>query len=99
MPNFAKLEDEMKSHGWKLEVADGFIRTPAVVGFFQERIDKLMEAVSQPERVKACLVLSRPFQAADEELTATLKLRRRHVIAKFEPQLAALYIGNSEKCS
>ncbi|HEY3968940.1 MAG TPA: long-chain fatty acid--CoA ligase [Planctomycetaceae bacterium] len=91
VPNFAKLADEQAAHGWKIDVADGFIRTPAIVAFFQARIDKLMEAVSQPERVKACLVLSRPFQVADEELTATLKLRRRHIIAKFEPHLAALY--------
>jgi long-chain acyl-CoA synthetase len=97
VPNFAKLEEEMNSHGWKVEVADGFIRTPAVLAFYQGRIDKLMEAVSQPERVKACLVLSRPFQVADEELTATLKLRRRHIIGKFEPQLAALYEAN--RCS
>lgn len=94
VPNFARLDEEQAAHGWHLDVADGFIRTPAVVAFFQARIDKLMEVVSQPERVKACLVLSRPFQVADEELTATLKLRRRHVISKFEPQLAALYDAN-----
>jgi long-subunit acyl-CoA synthetase (AMP-forming) len=52
-----------------------------------------MEPVSQPERVKKCLLLARPFQVADEELTATLKIRRRHILAKFEPQLAALYEG------
>ena len=94
VPNFSKLEDEVNSQGWKLEVVDGFIRTPAVLAFYQARIDQLMEAVSQPERVKSCLLLSRPFQAADEELTATLKLRRRHIIAKFEPQIAALYKRN-----
>ena len=98
VPNFAKLEEETKSHGWKLEVVDGFIRTPAVLQFFQARIDALMQAVSQPERVKACLILSRPFQVADDELTATFKLRRRHIIAKFEPQLAALY-EHERSCS
>lgn len=91
VPNFAKLAEERAAHGWNIEVADDFIRTPAVVDFFQARIDKLMEAVSRPERVKACLVLSRPFQVADEELTATLKLRRRHVTGKFEQHLAKLY--------
>ena len=97
VPNFPRLEEEINSHGWKLEVADGFIRTPAVLEFYQGRIDKLMEAVSQPERVKSCLVLSRPFQVADDELTATLKLRRRHILGKFEPQLETLYEGN--RCS
>ncbi len=91
VPNFDKLKDHSNGQGWSLETNDNFIRTPAVVEFYQQRIDKLMEAVSQPERVKKCLLLSRPFQVADDELTATLKLRRRHILAKFEPQLAALY--------
>jgi long-subunit acyl-CoA synthetase (AMP-forming) len=52
-----------------------------------------MQKVCQPERVKKFLVLARPFQAADEELTATMKIRRRHIVKKFEPQLAALYDG------
>jgi long-chain acyl-CoA synthetase len=91
VPNFGKLEEEQAAHHWKLEIADDFIVTQAVVDFFQARIDKLMEAVSQPERVKACLVLSRPFQVSDEELTATLKLRRRYIIGKFETHLAEIY--------
>lgn len=91
VPNFAKLEDRCTAQSWKLETAADFICTPAVVDFYQQRIDKLMEPVSPPERVKKCLILARPFQVADEELTATLKLRRRHILAKFEPQLAALY--------
>jgi long-chain acyl-CoA synthetase len=93
VPNFPKLEAECVSRGWKREVAGEFIGSRSIVEFFQQRVDKVMEPVSQPERVKKCLLLARPFQAADEELTATLKVRRRHIIAKFEPQLAALYIG------
>ncbi|MBS0263960.1 MAG: long-chain fatty acid--CoA ligase [Planctomycetes bacterium] len=91
VPNFAKLAAEQQARGWSLDTVDEFIQTPAIIDFFQSRIDALMEAVSQPERVKACLVLARPFQMADEELTATLKLRRRHVVAKFERQLELLY--------
>ncbi len=50
-----------------------------------------MQKVSNPERVKKFLVLDRPFQLDADELTATLKVRRNHIIRKFEPQLAALY--------
>jgi long-chain acyl-CoA synthetase len=95
VPNFAKLEAECASKGWSLDVSDSFIRTNAVLDFYQQRIDRMMESVSQPERVKKFLLLARPFQVADGELTATLKLRRRHIIGKYEPQLAALY----EECS
>ena len=50
-----------------------------------------MQAVSSPERVKRCLVLEKPFGLEDNELTATLKVRRRHIIAKYEEQLSAFY--------
>jgi long-chain acyl-CoA synthetase len=96
VPNFAKLEEECAAQGWKLEMADSFIETPAVRDFYQERVNKVMAPVSQPERVKKCLLMARPFQACDDELTATLKVRRRHIIKKFEPQLAALYVGERD---
>ncbi len=93
VPNFPKLESECSAKGWQLDVAEGFIRNPAVIDFYQQRVDQVMKPVSQPERVKKCLLLARPFQVADEELTATLKLRRRHILSKFERHLAALYEG------
>ena len=36
-----------------------------------------MQPVSQPERVKKFLLLKEPFKLEAEELTATLKVRRR----------------------
>ena len=53
----------------------------------------LFRSVSQPERVKRCLLLDKPFQLADDELTATMKVRRRHILAKYERELSALYDG------
>jgi long-chain acyl-CoA synthetase len=96
VPNFPKLEEECATRGWAIEKADGFIVTAAIGSFYQDIINRVMQPVSQPERVKKCLIMARPFQACDDELTATLKVRRRHIIKKFEPQLAALYVGERE---
>ncbi len=68
-----------------------FIELPAVLDFFEDRVNLLMESVSQPERVKKFLLLARPFELANDELTATLKVRRSFVIAKHEQSLAAIY--------
>ncbi len=75
--------------GWKVE--KGFVITPALIDLIQSRIDDVMQVVSQPERVKKCLLLQHPFQQAADELTATMKVRRRHILAKYESVLAALY--------
>ena len=91
VPNFENLHEMADELNCSIDVDDGFIQNQPIIDFYQERIDALMQAVSQPERVRKFLLLARPFQVEDDELTATLKVRRRHIIGKYEAQLAALY--------
>lgn len=95
VPSFAVLEAECAAHGWKLDKTGDLIQTPEILGYYQQKVDRLMESVSQPERVKKVLLMSRPFRIADGELTATLKLRRRHILGEFESQLSSLYESSS----
>ncbi len=91
VPNFEQLKQKAAELKCKIESnADGFI-DGACHDFLAQRIDAVMQNVSNPERVKKFLVLDRPFQLDADELTATLKVRRNHIIRKFERQLAALY--------
>jgi long-chain acyl-CoA synthetase len=92
VPNFEQLRAKAAELKCQIESSpDGFLRTPCLNEFFGQRIDAVMQEVSNPERVKRFLVLDRPFQLDADELTATLKVRRNHIIGKFEHQLAALY--------
>ncbi len=91
VPNEALLRAEAEKLGCGWKVSDGFVTTSALTDFMQSRIDVVMEVVSQPERVKRCLLLDKPFQLAEDELTATMKVRRRHILSKYERELAALY--------
>ncbi len=92
VPNFEQLKAKAAELKCPLEsTPEGFLKTPCLNEFFSQRIDAVMQEVSNPERVKKFLVLDRPFQLDADELTATLKVRRNHIIGKFEPQLAALY--------
>ncbi len=91
VPNFERLQAAVSERGGSVEVTGEFITDSISRGILEERVAAVMQQVSQPERVKKFIVLARPFAVADEELTATLKVRRRHIIQKYEPQLAALY--------
>lgn len=91
VPNEVSLKAEAQKFGCDWDVANGFVTTPMLIDFIQSRIDSVMQVVSQPERVKRCLLLEKPFQLAADELTATMKVRRRHILAKYERELAALY--------
>ena len=91
VPSFEKLQTLADKNGWTIESDADFITTPEVLTFLKERVEAVMQQVSQPERVKKFLALARPFQVEDDELTATLKVRRRHIISRYEEHLAALY--------
>ena len=90
-PDFGRLQTVANERNVELTTDDEFLTAPELLAFFEERIQLVMEQVSQPERVKKFLLLARPFQVSDGELTATLKVRRRHIIDRYEEQLAALY--------
>jgi long-chain acyl-CoA synthetase len=91
VPSFEKLQTLADENGWTIESDDDFITTPEALTFLEQRVEAVMQQVSQPERVKRFLALARPFQVEDDELTATLKVRRRHIISRYEEHLAALY--------
>jgi len=91
VPNFERLHAAVAERGGLVAVTGEFITDEASLTILNERVSAVMQQVSQPERVKKFLILARPFAVADEELTATLKVRRRHIIAKYESLLAALY--------
>jgi long-chain acyl-CoA synthetase len=98
VPHFAFLEQEARRNGWPWTPGGEWIDEPAVMAFLQERVDRLMQELSQPERVKKFLVRGRPFRQDSDELTATLKIRRRHIIQKFQEPLDALYAGPADSC-
>ena len=91
VPILDSLTTKADELGCEIETKGEFITTPQLLDFLAERVAAVMEQVSQPERVKRFLVLSRPFQVDDDELTATLKVRRRFIISKYEEHLSKLY--------
>ncbi len=91
VPNFAALSATAAELGCPIDVEDDIIRSGPIRDFFAERVDRIMEAVSQPERVRAFLLLGRPLRVEAGELTATLKVRRREILRSYEGRLEALY--------
>jgi long-chain acyl-CoA synthetase len=57
----------------------------------KSEIDNLGREFKGYEAIRSFVVISEPFTAANDMLTPTLKLKRRNILAKYEPQLQALY--------
>lgn len=91
VPNLPAVEAKVLDLGGSLDVADGLIQSEPVRAFLTDRINRIMRAVSQPERVRGFLLLARPFSLADGELTATLKIRRRYILDKYKNLIDHMY--------
>ena len=92
VPNLEGLRAEARALGCALEFDGELIATPALLDFLAARVERRMQAVSKPERVKAFLLLDRPFSVEAEELTPTQKVRRAEILNKFRDRLDALYM-------
>ena len=83
--NFAQDHDEHFSNYASLT------RAPAVRALIQDEIDKVNRKFARVEQVKKFWLLEQQLSAEDEELTPTMKLKRKLVQQKYASQIDAMY--------
>jgi long-chain acyl-CoA synthetase len=66
-------------------------RAPEIQGLIQEEIDRVNRKFARVEQVKKFFLLDTQLTAEDEELTPTMKLKRKLVQQKYAPQIEAMY--------
>jgi len=66
-------------------------RAPEVQALIQSEIDRVNRKVARVEQVKRFFLLDTQLSAEDEELTPTMKLKRKLVQQKYAPQIEAMY--------
>jgi long-chain acyl-CoA synthetase len=64
---------------------------PQILGMAQAAVDAANERLARPEQVKKWALLPTEWTAESEELTPTLKLKRRVVNTNYADQISALY--------
>ncbi len=66
-------------------------RAPEVQALIQAEIDRVNGKFARVEQIKKFFLLDTQLSAEDEELTPTMKLKRKLVQVKYEPQIEAMY--------
>ena len=66
-------------------------RAPEVRALIQGEIDKVNTKFARVEQIKKFHLLESQLTAEDEELTPTMKLKRKLVQQKYAPQIEAMY--------
>ncbi|MEY4977969.1 MAG: hypothetical protein RLZZ352_239 [Pseudomonadota bacterium] len=66
-------------------------RAPEVQELIQKEIDRVNHKLARVEQIKKFFLLDTQLSAEDEELTPTMKLKRKLVEKKYSPQIEAMY--------
>jgi long-chain acyl-CoA synthetase len=80
-----------QKHGIEFTDLADLARNPRILALVQQSVDAANERLSRPEQVKKWELLPTEWTAESEELTPTLKLKRRVVHAKYQDVLDRLY--------
>jgi long-chain acyl-CoA synthetase len=68
-------------------------RSPEILELIQSEVDRVNKQFARVEQVKKFFLLDRQLTAEDEELTPTMKLKRKLVQTKYAEQIEAMYRG------
>jgi long-chain acyl-CoA synthetase len=68
-------------------------RAPEIQDLIQAEIDRVNQQFARVEQVKKFFLLDKQLTAEDEELTPTMKLKRKLVQQKYAEQIEAMYRG------
>lgn len=80
-----------KEHNLSGTTPTELAQDPTIQAELQKSIDHANAAVSKAEAIRKFTVLSRDFTMEDDELTPSLKVRRKQVSEHFADDIAALY--------
>ena len=86
-----------KQHGIEFTSTAELARRPEVVAEVQKAVDECNRHVAQVEAVRRVAILPVEWTAESEELTPTLKLKRRVVHDKYAQQIEAMYATSARE--
>ncbi|MDN5858119.1 MAG: AMP-binding protein [Pseudonocardia sp.] len=69
---------------------------PEVVALVQDVIDEVNAGLAQVETIKRCTLLTKELDHEDGELTATLKVKRAALTARFRAEIESMYAGAAQ---
>jgi len=91
VPSFSFLKDYCKRKGIPYESQEKVIKEEKVIARIKKEVDKYNEGFGSWEQVKRFELLPTELSIDGGELTPTLKLRRKPILAKYNEQLIKIY--------
>lgn len=94
-PNLAALKGWAKGQGVQTEDPALLVKHAKVIKAYQEIVDRVNQQLANFESIKRICVVPEEWSVETEELTPSLKLKRRVVEKKYASQIADFYMDEA----
>ncbi|MEG9488472.1 long-chain fatty acid--CoA ligase [Mannheimia indoligenes] len=91
VPCFDSLEEYAKKLNIRYQDRLELIKNAEVVKMFEQRINELQKDLASFEQIQKFTLLSQAFTTKMEEITPTLKLRRKVILERYKEQIEQMY--------
>jgi long-chain acyl-CoA synthetase len=91
VPSFPALEEYARRGNIPFASREDLVRHPAIIQFYEERIRENTRDLARYEMVQKFLLLPRPFTQEAEEITPTMKLKRKVINQHYGELIETMY--------
>jgi long-chain acyl-CoA synthetase len=91
VPHFNRLEAYAREHAIPFQSRQELVRRPEIQRFLQEQVDELNRDLPPYEKIRQIAILPEEFSINSGELSATLKIKRWVVEAKYRDLIEEIY--------
>ncbi|MDA9556303.1 long-chain fatty acid--CoA ligase [Vibrio sp.] len=91
VPCFEALQSIAEQHGLSISDKKMLLESSVVIDFFKHKIDELQQELASFEQVKHFALLSSDFSIDNDELTPTMKLKRRNIESNYAELIESMY--------
>src|SRR4029077_673113 len=92
VPNFDKLERDAKAMGVTFRSREDLVANDRVRELYQREIDRFNSNLDRQEKIRRFALLPRDFTIDEDEITPSLKVKRKMIDKKYKDVIDKLYI-------
>jgi long-chain acyl-CoA synthetase len=96
VPNFEKLERDAQGLGIAFNSRDELVSNDRVVALMQEELDRFNQNLDRQEKIRRFKLLPRDFTIEDDEITPSLKVKRKNIDTKYKHLIDEMYVDEDK---
>ncbi|HEV3485971.1 MAG TPA: long-chain fatty acid--CoA ligase, partial [Vicinamibacterales bacterium] len=91
VPNFEKLQRDAAALGVQANSPEELVKNEAVKKLIQDEIDRFNQNLDRQEKIRRFALLPRDFSIEEDEITPSLKVKRKMIDKKYKNVIDQLY--------